>query len=221
MPGPSLDAAYGGTLAAIFLLLQFGLLRSPVVDDQVKIYVAQSLAAAAYTAAAGVRVGGLDLYVLAILTVAFKAIIIPLLLGALTRNLDDAAKEVPLALNVPLTLIVGVVLTAIAYVATTPLRVSGVLLPDAALAVAVAVSLLSLLLIATRLNSITQFIGFLTLDNAVYFGTVAIASGLPLVLGILIFFPLLIAVIVFAILVRLLARRGATLAIDHLTDLRG
>src|SRR6185437_5549212 len=191
MPGPTLDAAVGGTLASIILLLQFGLLREVLIDTHLRIYVAQSLAAAAYTAAAGVRVGGLDLYVLAILTVVFKAIAIPLLLGALTRHLDDTAKEVPLALNVPLTLILGVILTAVAYVATTPLHVSGILLPDAALAVAVAVSLLSLLLIATRLNSVTQFIGFLTLDNGVYFGTVAIASGLPLVLGILIFFPLL------------------------------
>jgi len=221
MTGPALDSAYGGTLAAIILLLQFGLLRSPVVDDQVKIYIGQSLAAAAYTVVAGVYEGGIDLYVLAILTVALKAIAIPLLLRSLTSRLDDAAKEVPLALNVPLTLILGVILTAIAYLATTPLNITGVALPSAAVAVAVAVSLLSLLLIATRLNSITQFIGFLSLDNAVYFGTVAIAPALPLVLGILIFFPLLIAVIVFAILVDLLARRGESLAIDHLTELRG
>jgi hydrogenase-4 component E len=203
------------------LLLQFGLLRSPVVDDQVKIYIGQSLAAAAYTIVAGVHENGLDLYVLAFLTVAFKAIAIPLLLRILTGRLDDAAKEVPLALNVPLTLILGVILTTIAYLATTPLHVTGVAHPSAAVAVAVAVSLLSLLLIATRLNSITQFIGFLSLDNAIYFGTVALAPGLPLVLGILIFFPLLIAVIVFAILVDLLARRVDSLAIDHLTDLRG
>lgn len=221
MTNLTLDASFGGAMAAIVLLLQFGLLREVAVDSHVQIYAAQSVAVAIYTMGAGIRVGGVDLYVLAVLTLCFKAIVIPLIIGALTRNLDDAAKVVPLALNVPLTLVVGVVLTAIAYVATTPLHVSGVLLPGAALAVAVAVSLLSLLLIATRLNSVTQFIGFLTLDNAVYFGTVAIAPGLPLVLGILIFFPLLIAVIVFAILVRLLARRGAALTVDQLTDLRG
>lgn len=221
MPTLTLDTAFGGTMAAIILLLQFDLLRVVVVDDQVKVYVAQSVAAALFTLGAGLRVGGSDLLVLALFTFVFKAIVIPLIIGTLTGNLDDAAKEVPLALNPPLTLIAGVVLTAVAYVATTPLHVTGVLLPGDALAVAVAVGLLSLLLIATRLNSVTQFIGFLTLDNAVYFGTVAMAPGLPLVLGILIFFPLLIAVIVFAILVRLLERRGAALTVDWLTDLRG
>lgn len=221
MAAPTLAAAFGGTLAVAILLLQFGLLERAVVDDQVVLYAVQSLVVAAYTAGAGISVGGLDLYVLAALTVAFKVIAVPFIIGALTRHLDDAAKEVPRALNVPFTLLVGVALTGIAYLTTAHLPIAGVLLPHAALAVAVAVSLLSLLLIATRLNSVTQLIGFLTLDNAIYFGTVAIAPGLPLVLGILIFFPLIIAVLVFAILVRLLERRTATIAVDWLTDLKG
>ena len=221
MTNLTLGASFGGTMAAIILLLQFGLLREPVVDTHVQLYAAQAVAVAVYTFGAGISYGGVDLFVLAFLTLAFKAIGIPLIIGTLIRNLDDEAKEVPFALNAPLTLVLGVVLIAIAYVATTPLHLSGVLLPSAALAVAVAVALLSLLLIATRLNSVTQFIGFLTLEEAVFLGTVAIAPGLPLVLGVLIFFPLLIAVIVFAILVRLLHRRGAALTVDWLTDLRG
>ena len=220
-PNLTLSDAFGGTLAAVILLLQFGLLRGTVIDDQVKLYAAQSIVVAAYTAGAGVAVGGLDLYVLAVLTVAFKVIAVPLVIRTLTRNLPDIAKEVPLALNVPFTLILGVILTGIAYLTTVRLPIAGVLLPRSAMAVAVAVTLLSLLLIATRLNSVTQLIGFLTLDNAIYFGTVAIAPGLPLVLGILIFFPLIIAVLVFAILVRLLERRSATLVVDRLTELRG
>lgn len=217
----TLSTAFGGTLAAAILLLQFGLLERTAVDDQVKLFALQSFVAATYTAGAAVSTGGADLYVLAVLTFAFKVVVIPLLIGALTRHLDDAAKEVPRALSVPFTLALGVVLTAIAYLTTVPLPIAGILVPRAALAVAVAVSLLSLLLIATRLNSVTQLIGFLTLDNAIYFGTVAIAPGLPLVLGILIFFPLLIAVLAFAILVRLLERRTATLVVDQLTDLKG
>lgn len=221
MANLTLSDAFGGTLAAAILLLQFGILRATVVDDQVTLYAAQSFVVAAYTAGAGAAVGGIDLYVLAVLTVVFKVIAVPLVIRALTRNLPDSAKEVPLALNVPFTLILGVVLTGIAYLTTVRLPIAGVLLPRSAMAVAVAVTLLSLLLTATRLNSVTQLIGFLTLDNAIYFGTVAIAPGLPLVLGVLIFFPLIIAVLVFAILVRLLERRSATLVVDQLTELRG
>ena len=54
-----------------------------------------------------------------------------------------------------------------------------------------------------------------------YFGTVTLAPGLPFVVGILLLIDVLIAVVVFAVLVRILVSQEASASVDVLQQLNG
>ncbi|MGH7756264.1 MAG: hypothetical protein ACREM8_08270, partial [Vulcanimicrobiaceae bacterium] len=77
------------------------------------------------------------------------------------------------------------------------------------------------LLAILRPNALAQIIGFLTLENGLFFGTVTLAPGLPFVIGILLLIDVFVAVVVFAVLVRALVDRQDSAATDAFQRLRG
>ncbi len=82
---------FGGiatVVAVIVLLLELMLLRSQDVWEQLRLYGLGSAAIAVVAFAAAPRVGGGDLYAIGAITIAFKALIVPLAVGAIIRNLD-------------------------------------------------------------------------------------------------------------------------------------
>jgi len=112
-------------------------------------------------------------------------------------------------------------LTGVAYAAGLGLPLSGSLLPKSTFATGLAVLLIGFFFMITRLNTVSQLIGLLTVENGIFLATVAVAPGLPLLVGILILFDVLIAVLVFGVLVRLLAVRRSTITTKPLRELKG
>jgi hydrogenase-4 component E len=107
-------------------------------------------------------------------------------------------------------------LTGVAYAAGLGLPLSGSLLPKSTFATGLAVLLIGFFFMITRLNTVSQLIGLLTVENGIF-----LATGLPLLVGILILFDVLIAVLVFGVLVRLLAVRRSTITTKPLRELKG
>lgn len=210
-----------GIVAVALILTELGLLRARTAQEEVTLYAMQSGLVAAFSVAAGLAVQALDLGVLGVLTFILKVVLVPWGISSLLRRIGTVETEIAMALSVPLSLLIGVGLVALSYMVTAGLPIAGVFLPQSALAVAVAILLIGFLQMATRLNAVSQLIGLLTLENGIYFGTVALAPRLPFVVGMLLLFDVLIAVIVFGVLVRLLAVRRATISTTDLNRLRG
>jgi hydrogenase-4 component E len=101
-----------------------------------------------------------------------------------------------------------------------PLR-AGAFLPTADLATALAIVFVGFLVAILRPNALAQVVAFLTLENGLFFGTVTLAPGLPFVIGILLLIDVLVAVVVFAVLVRVLVSRHQTADISVFQRLRG
>lgn len=217
----ALEAA--GSLAAVLvILMQFGLLRSRAIHGQTSLYAFESFFVAAFSVVAGIITGNLDLYVLAAITLVAKVVVVPAIILRLTRNLDEHVEvEIPLAVDVPSSLLASLIFTGIAYAASLKLSLDGALLPQSAFAIGLAVMLIGFFFMITRLNTISQLIGILTLENGIFLATVAVAPGLPLLVGILILFDVLMAVLVFGVLVRLLAVRSSTVTTRPLRELKG
>ncbi len=214
--------AVGNLSAVLVILMQFGLLRSRAIHGQTSLYAFESFFVAVFSGVAGLITGNVGLYVLAAVTVVAKVVLVPAIVLRLTRGIDEHVEvEVPLAVGVPSSLIAALVFTGIAYAATLKLNLRGVLLPHSAFAIGLAVVLIGFFFMITRLNTISQLIGLLTLENGIFLGTVAIAPGLPLLVGLLILFDVLMAVLVFGVLVRLLAVRRSTVTTSPLRELRG
>jgi formate hydrogenlyase subunit 4/hydrogenase-4 membrane subunit HyfE len=216
---------FGGVasvVAVIVLLLEFGLLRSQDVWEQLRLYGTASVAVAAVAIAAAWKLGGAaDLYTVAAVTIAFKGFGIPLAVGAIIRGLDVDAR-VPSVVRAPTAVLIGIVLASFSFVAFARLHVGGAAaLPLTALGVAVAVVVVAFPLMILRPHAPSQLIGFLMLENGVTLASLVIAPTLPLILALLLLFDVFIALIVFVVLVQYFGLQRTAVTTDVLTRLRG
>ncbi len=222
MPNASLTlpAAITGLVVVAVLLTQLDLLRAFEVGEPVTLYAIQSFFVAVFAAAVGFQRGDVSLFIIAAMTLVVKVWLVQLLLRAVIAR-AGVGIVIPMVVNVPLSVLTGLFLTAIAFIAAQPLPLEGQFLPRSALAAAFAVLLIGFQVMATRQHVVTQIVALLTQENGGFLATIAIAPGLPPLVGVLILFDILIAVVVFGVLVRLLNARVETATTERLTQLQG
>jgi formate hydrogenlyase subunit 4/hydrogenase-4 membrane subunit HyfE len=211
------------TIAAVLvLLLEFGLLRSQDVWEQLRLYALGSVVVAALafaTAASGH--GGSSLYVLAAVTIGLKALVFPQGIRFVLRNLE-VEPRVPSVLGVPSGILIAVGLSSLAFVVLRPVHIGAeAALPLSGLPVAVAGVLVAFLLMVLRPYAPSQLLGFLVLENAVSVASLVIAPGLPIILALLLLFDVLVGVLVFVVLVQYLAVERTAVRTDVLNRLTG
>jgi formate hydrogenlyase subunit 4/hydrogenase-4 membrane subunit HyfE len=214
--------AFATVTAVVVLLLEYGMLRSQDVWEQLRLYALGSATVAALAiATAADGHGGGELYVLGAVTIALKAVLFPLGIGFVLRNLE-ADPRVPSTIGVGSSILLAVALSAFAFAALRGVQLGGEpALPLSALPIAVGGMLVALLLMVLRPYAPSQLLGFLVLENAVSVATLVIAPGLPLVLALLLLFDVLIGVLVFVVLVQYLAIERTAVRTDVLDRLTG
>jgi formate hydrogenlyase subunit 4/hydrogenase-4 membrane subunit HyfE len=208
--------------AVIVLLLEYGMLRSQDVWEQLRLYALGSAVVAALaigTAATGR--GNEELYVLAAVTIALKALLFPLGITFVLRRLEADAR-VPSVIGVPSGILIGVALCALSFIVLRPVHIGAeAALPLSALPVAVGGVLVAFLLMVLRPYAPSQLLGFLVLENAVSVASLVIAPGLPIILALLLLFDVLVGVLVFVVLVQYLAVERTAVRTDVLNRLTG
>jgi formate hydrogenlyase subunit 4/hydrogenase-4 membrane subunit HyfE len=218
----SVFGAIATIAAVVVLLLEFGMLRSQDVWEQLRLYALGSAVVATLafgTAATGHGNG--ELYVLGAATVALKALLFPLGIMFVLRRLE-AGTRVPSVIGVPSAILIAIGLCAFAFIALRPVHIgTEASLPLSALPVAVGGVLVAFLLMILRPYAPSQLLGFLVLENAVSVATLVIAPGLPIILALLLLFDVLIGVLVFVVLVQYLAVERTAVRTDVLNRLTG
>jgi formate hydrogenlyase subunit 4/hydrogenase-4 membrane subunit HyfE len=213
--------AFASIVAVAVLLLEFGMLRSQDVWEQLSLYGFGSAAVAALAFAAAGSTGGGDLYALGAVTIAFKALAVPIGIAWVMRSLDVSVR-VPSALRAPSAVLIGIGLAAFSFLALSGLDLPvGGSLPLSALAVSVAVVLVAFLLMIVRPYAPSQLLGFLALENGVTLASLVIAPSLPLILALLLLFDVLVGVLVFGVLVQYFGLHRTAVTTDILQRLRG
>lgn len=214
--------AFATVTAVAVLLLEYGMLRSQDVWEQLRLYALGSVAVAALAVAtAADGHGGEELYVLGAVTIALKALLFPLGIRFVLRNLE-ADPRVPSTIGVPSAILLAIVLSAFAFAALRGVTIGAEpALPLSALPVAVAGVLVAFLLMVVRPHAPSQLLGFLVLENAVSVASLVIAPGLPLILALLLLFDVLVGVLVFVVLVQYLAVERTAVRTDVLDRLTG
>ena len=203
------------------LLLEFGMLRSQDVWELLKLYALGSLLIGGLAFAAAVTGHDNGLYVLGAITIGFKAVVVPLGVGALLRYLE-VPERVPSAIGVPSAVLCGIALSAFAFFTLSRLQLPDPgTLPLAALAIAVAAILVAFLLMIVRPYAPSQLLGFLAVENGATLASLVVAPGLPLILAVLLLFDVLIGVVVFVVLVQYLAMERSSVSTHMLDRLRG
>ncbi|MGH3026223.1 MAG: hydrogenase, partial [Gaiellaceae bacterium] len=212
---PSVFEGTANTVAVVVLLLEFMMLRTALLRAQVRLYAAQSLVVSVLAAVVAEGRGIPELYVLAVVSFALKAVIVP---GVIMRMLRDSKAEIAGsgALGVASEVIVSIIVAAFGFFAVGALDIHSSILPTAALSLAVAVVLIAFVLMIVRRDVVSQAIGFFSLENGVSLASMVVAAGLPLILEVAFLFDLLVAVVVFGVLMRVHHGRTQSLSTETL-----
>jgi len=194
----SFAAQLNSVLAALILLTAFGLLVQRRIYGLLHIFAWQGFFLSVSTAVVGYTAGLHHLYISAVLTLAIKVIVLPYILYTLIHRLR-IYKEVEELVNIPTTMLIGIALVIFSYHLTAPIRELSVFITRSTLAVALATVMLGLLMMITRKKAVTQIIGFLAMENGLFFAATSATYGMPLVVELGVALDILIAAFIFGI----------------------
>jgi len=187
-----------GFLAAFVLLTAFGMLVQRRMTGLIHLFTWQGLFLSISTAVVGYVAGQRHLYISSVLTLSLKVILLPYILHVLVRRLR-IHKEIETVVNVPLTMLIGVALVIFSYHLTAPVRELSTLVTRSVLAIALATVMIGLLMMITRRHAVTQIIGFLAMENGLFFAATSATYGMPLVVELGVALDILIAAFIFGI----------------------
>jgi hydrogenase-4 component E len=224
MSAPGVYEGAANVIAAMMLLLEFGMLRQALVRDQVRLYAAQSALISVLAIVIAADRGLPDLYALAGLSAALKVVAVPLVLRRLLGR--PAGEDTPgvagsYSLGPDSAVLASIGLAAFGFFCFGSLGIHSPEAPATALAIAGAMVFVAFGLMIVRRDVASQAIGFFSLENAISLASLVVAAGLPLLLETAFLFDLLLAVVVFGMLIRAHHARAESLSTTDLTRLRG
>jgi hydrogenase-4 membrane subunit HyfE len=219
MNPPPLDLQILNALAALLLLLSFAMLSQRRIVSLVNLLALQGLMLTAATVLVAWRTGETHLYLSALLTFALKVVFLPWLLHRLIRRLEVYWDTEPL-LNIPGTMLVGVLIVVFAFGLAQPIAELASTATRSALGIAVAVILLSFLMMITRAKAMSQVIGFLSMENGLFFGAMSATHGMPMVVELGIALDVLVAMLVLGVFFFQIREQFDSLDLHHLESLK-
>jgi len=201
------------------LILSFFLLYQTRILGVVNLYAIQAgvLAAAAFWQ--GWVQNDRDLYAAGLITLAAKAIAIPILLRRVIRKLE-IHREIETTIGIFPSMILGLLLVVLAVLAVLPATTGALSLVREDMAMALSVVLLGLLTMITRRNALTQAVGFLSIENGLILAALG-AVGMPMIVELSVAVLVLVAAIVFGLFVFRIRERFSSLDITALDRITG
>lgn len=193
-----LAAQINSVLAALILLTSFGLLVQRRIYGMLHLFAWQGAFLSLSTALVGYTAGLHHLYISAVLTLVLKVFVLPYILYVLIHKLK-IKKDVEELVNIPTMMLMGIGLVIFSYYLTAPIRELSTLMTRSTLAVALATVLIGFLMMITRRKAVTQIIGFLALENGLFFAATSATYGMPLVVELGVALDILIAAFIFGI----------------------
>jgi hydrogenase-4 component E len=207
-------------LAAIMLVFQILMVVQRMLLTNVRLFALQSLMLAAIAGIIAYVHSAAHVFWVAGLTLAGKVVLLPWLLRRLVRQIGIVQEIEPL-FNASTSMLICGALTLLGYLVARPFS-NLEHLGNNTLPIAVALLLTGFFLMLNRRKAITQVVALLTVENGVMLAAVALTTyGMPLVVELGIFFDVLIAVMVLAILVYRIRENFASMDVQKLTQLRG
>jgi hydrogenase-4 component E len=205
--------------AAVLLLLSFALLAQRRVLSLIHLFTLQGLTLVASTTMMAYFTQQPHLYYSAGLTFALKVLIIPWLLHRLIKRLN-VRWDVESLINIPTTMLLGIVLVIFAFNLAAPISGLSASVARGTLGIALACVLLSFLMMITRTKAIPQVIGFLAMENALFFAATSATYGMPMVVELGIALDVLVALIILGVFMFQIREQFDSLDIRHLERLK-
>jgi hydrogenase-4 component E len=185
-------------LAALLLLIAFAMLSQRRILSLIYLFAWQGFVLALSTSVVAYSTGQHHLYYSAFLTLILKAFLLPWLLHRLIIRLN-IKWDVETMINVPTTMLVGIALVILAFNLAAPISQLADTITRSTLGIAMASVLLSFLMMITRHKAVAQVVGFLAMENGLFFAATSATYGMPMVVELGIALDVLVGTFIFGI----------------------
>lgn len=184
--------------AALLLLIAFAMLSQRRILSLINLFAMQGLMLTTSTAIVAWSSHQHHLYYSAALTLIIKVIALPWLLHRLIRKLNVKWDVEPM-INIPSTMLVGLALVVFSFNLALPISQLAGTITRSTLGIALASVLLSFLMMITRRKAVPQVIGFLAMENGLFFAATSSTYGMPMVVELGIALDVLVGSFIFGI----------------------
>jgi hydrogenase-4 component E len=178
-------------LAALLLLISFAMLSQRRIVTLVNLLALQGALLCTATLLLAWRTGAHHLYLSAALTLALKVIFLPWLL-----------------------------LVVFAFGLAQPISALASTATRNAIGIAVAVILIAFMTMITRRKAMSQVVGFLSMENGLFFGAMSATYGMPMIVEFGVALDVLVAMLVLGVFFFQIRERFDSLDLKHLESLK-
>ena len=206
-------------LGAMLLMLAFAMISQRRILSLINLFTLQGLALVISTVVVGYVTEQPHLYLSAGLTFGLKVLLIPILLHRIIDRLK-IRWDVETLINIPTTMLIGILVVIFAFNLATPIAKLSTSLARGTLGIALACVLLSFLMMITRAKAVPQVIGFLSMENGLFFAATSATYGMPMVVELGIALDVLIGVLILGVFMFQIREQFDSLDIRHLEKLK-
>jgi hydrogenase-4 component E len=205
--------------AALLLLLAFAMLTQRRILSLINLFAAQGFVLALSTLVVAYSTQNAQLYASALITFGLKVLLLPWGLHWLIKKLN-VRWDVETLINIPATMLIGIVLVIFAFNLAAPISQFAGTVTKSTLGIAIACILLAFLMMITRRKAVSQVIGFLAMENGLFFAATSATYGMPMVVELGILFDVLVGTLIFGVFFFHIRETFESLDIHHLEKLK-
>jgi hydrogenase-4 component E len=206
-------------LGATLLMLAFAMISQRRILSLIRLFTLQGAVLALATAVVGYVTDQHHLYLSAGLTFALKVLLIPWLLHRVIDRLG-IRRDVETLINIPTTMLIGIGVVIFSFNLAIPIARLSSALASGTLGIALACVLLSFLMMITRAKAVPQVIGFLAMENGLFFAATSATYGMPMVVELGIALDVLVGVLILGVFMFQIREQFDSLDIRHLENLK-
>jgi hydrogenase-4 component E len=204
--------------AALVLLTSFALLAQQRMLASIHVFAWQGALVAGATALIAAVYAQPHLYFSAALTLTLKALFMPWMLHRLVNRLG-IQHHVETVVRPSLILLAAAALVVFSYYVALPIEKLSLLSTRNTIAISMAVVLLGMLMMVSRRQAVSQVIGFMSIENGLFFAAVVSTHGMPMVVELGIAFDVLVAAVLFGVFFLQIRDSIESLDVDRLNRL--
>jgi len=205
-------------LAGLVLFTSFSLLAQPRIVAAIRTFAWQGLLLSIVTVMVAIDTGLHHLYISALLTLLMKAIFIPWLLHRLVHKMEFQ-REQDILHHPVLVLLAGGILVIFCYSIALPIKQLSNSVTQPIIALSMSMVMLGMLMLITRHKAVSQVIGFMAMENGLFFAGVSATHGMPMIVELGIAFDVFVAAIIFGVFFFHIKDSFDSLDVDHLSSL--
>jgi len=206
------------SMAALVGLTSFLMLGQGRLLRLIFVFALQGLLLTLTTALAAYSLSNHHLYISAFLTLILKVLFIPWMLRrqVLVMNMH---RDVEALKNQTSVMLLGAGLMVFSYYVLHPIVQSSTVIMLNALAVSLSVVMLGMLLMISHRQAVAHVVGFMSIENGLFFAAIVATRGMPMVVELGIAFDVLVAAVLFGIFFLHIRTSIDSLDVDRLSRL--